>query len=197
MNKRIQSLVEQIAGLEEELATVLHEQEDELLYHLQGKRIEFEESIKQAHKKLKTGVLPWLFGRRPINIITSPIIYGMALPLVMLDLLVSLYQLTCFPIYRIEMVRRSEYFLFDRRHLAYLNVFERLHCMYCSYATGLVAYFAEILARTEQYFCPIKHSRNFPGTHSRYAHFLDFGDADRYSEKLEAFRTSLASKENQ
>jgi hypothetical protein len=35
-----------------------------------------------------------------------------------------------------------------------------------------MGYMAEILARTEQYFCPIKHARKSLGTHSRYKRFL-------------------------
>ena len=49
----------------------------------------------------------------------------------------------------------------------------------------------EILARTEQYFCPIKHARKILGTHARYNRFLDYGEAEAYEEKLEEFRIAL------
>lgn len=69
-------------------------------------------------------------------------------------------------------MRRADYIVLDRPQLEYLNFFEKFHCNYCSYASGLVAYVVEILARTEQYFCPIKHARRIIGTHSRYRRFL-------------------------
>lgn len=54
-----------------------------------------------------------------------------------------------------------------------------------------MAYMSEILARTEQYFCPIKHAHKILGTHARYRRFLDYGEADDYEARLEAYRVSL------
>jgi hypothetical protein len=54
-----------------------------------------------------------------------------------------------------------------------------------------------IVARTEEYFCPIKHARKILGTHSSYARFLDYGEAADYETKLEEFRNQLAKKEKQ
>ena len=76
----------------------------------------------------------------------------------------------------------------------YLNIFERAHCMYCSYANGLLSYAREILAKTEQYFCPIKHARGVLGTHDRYNRFLAYGDAENYHERLEKLRQELAKE---
>jgi hypothetical protein len=42
--------------------------------------------------------------------------------------------------------------IFDRTHLAYLNLVEKINCAYCSYGNGLAAYLREIAARTEQYW---------------------------------------------
>jgi hypothetical protein len=109
---------------------------------------------------------------------------------------VSFYQITCFPIYRVARVRRAGYIVFDHQHLAYLNFFEKFHCVYCSYATGLLAYVSEIVSRTEQYFCPIKHARKMLGTHARYARFLDFGDAADYAVRLEEFRCALEEEKS-
>ena len=65
-------------------------------------------------------------------------------------------------------MRRRDYFVFDRHHLAYLNAIEKLNCAYCSYANGLVAYVREIAGRTEQFWCPIKHARRAIGAHAHY-----------------------------
>jgi hypothetical protein len=194
MNDRIRSLLSQMGALEEELRVALHEQETGLFFQIKGKRVEFERSIQEAHRQLKTGFFRWLVAIRPQNLITGPIIYSMIIPLVVLDLFVSFYQATCFPIYRVAKVRRADYIVLDRQHLEYLNFIEKFHCTYCAYGSGLSGYLAEIVARTEQYFCPIKHARKILGTHSRYARFLDYGDAVDYEAKLEAFRVALASK---
>ena len=165
-----------------------------LFFEIKGKRVEFEHSVKEAHRKLKTNVFRWLVTDRPQNLITGPLIYGMVVPLLMLDICVSFYQWTCFPIYGIAKVRRSDYLVFDRRHLAYLNIIEKFHCTYCEYGNGLLGYMAEILARTEQYFCPIKHARKILAPHSRYKRFLAYGEADAYEAKLEEFRVALGKE---
>lgn len=191
MNDRIQHLLDKMTTLEEELRAALHDQETSMTFQINGKRVEFEQSIKQAHRRLKTGFFRWLVTYRPQNLITGPIIYSMIFPLIILDLFVSLYQVTCFPIYGIRKVRRADFIVFDRQQLEYLNFIEKFHCTYCAYGSGLIAYAYAIVAKTEQYFCPIKHARKILGTHSRYTRFLDYGDAADYEAKLEEFRKML------
>jgi hypothetical protein len=120
---------------------------------------------------------PWLV------ILSSPLIYVCALPFLLLDAAVALYQLVCFPIYGIPKVPRKDYLIFDRGKLAYLNTIEKVGCIYCSYANGLLAMITEIAARTEQHFCPIKHAQTLANAHSRYAKFLPYGDARAYREQ--------------
>lgn len=195
MNERLQHILEQINTLEEELRTALHEQETRLLYQIKGKRVEFEDSIKEAHRKLKVGVFRWLITSRPQYLLTAPIIYSMIVPLALLDLFATIYQATCFPIYRIAKVKRSNYIVIDHQHLAYLNAIEKLHCIYCSYANGLLAYIREIAARTEQFFCPIKHARNILDTHAHYNQYLDYGEAEHFQERLAELRALLEKEQ--
>lgn len=191
MNDRISQILAQMAALEDDLRTAVHEQESKMFFQIRGKRVEFESSVKAAHRKLKQNFFRWLVTNRPQNLITGPIIYGMIVPLLMLDLCVSVYQWVCFPIYGVKKVKRSDYLVFDRRHLGYLNFIEKFHCTYCEYGNGLMSYMAEILARTEEYFCPIKHAHKILGTHARYNRFLDYGDAADYEARLEEFRVAL------
>lgn len=195
MNDRIRELLDEITKLEDELRTALSEQQTSMFFQIKGKRIEFEQSIRSTHKRLKTNFFRWLITDRPQNLLTGPIIYSMIIPLVITDFFVSLYQIICFPIYGIKKVRRADYILFDRQHLNYLNFIEKFHCTYCAYGSGMIAYVSEIVARTEQYFCPIKHARKIIGTHRRYAQFLDFGEAEDYEIKLEEFRQALSKEE--
>ena len=191
MDDRIQQLLNQMTALEDELRTALSEQQSSLFFQIKGKRVEFEKSIKQTHRQLKKNFFRWLVTDRPQNLITGPIIYSMIIPLLVTDLFITFFQLTCFPIYGIKKVRRADYIIFDRQNLQYLNFIEKFHCTYCAYGSGMIAYISEIVARTEQYFCPIKHARKILGTHARYALFLDFDAAENYRAKLEEHRISL------
>ena len=191
MNDRISQILAQMAALENDLRSAVHDQESRIFFQIKGKRVEFESSVKATHRKLKTNFFRWLVTNRPQNLITGPIIYAMIIPLMLLDLCVSFYQWTCFPIYGMTKVKRSDYLVFDRHHLGYLNFIEKFHCTYCEYGNGLMSYMAEILARTEEYFCPIKHAHKVLGTHARYNRFLDYGDAADYEARLEAYRAAL------
>jgi hypothetical protein len=190
----IRQILEQISALEDELQKAMEEREDQLRYRIKDHRIVFEQTVKAAHQRMKLGVFRWFATVRPQNFLTAPIIYGMIVPLALFDLCVTFYQATCFPIYGIARVRRSDYIVMDHQHLAYLNIIEKLDCMYCSYATGMIGYAREITARTEQYFCPIKHARKILSAHSRYRHYLDYGDAENFHGKLEELRTELADE---
>ena len=111
-----------------------------------------------------------------------------------LDAFVSFYQFSCFPVYRIAKVARGDYIVFDRQQLEYLNFIEKFHCTYCAYGNGLMAYVSEIVGRTEEYFCPIKHARKVRATHSRYPNFLAYGEVEDYEKKLEKYRVALGEK---
>ena len=193
MNKKLQLLLEQMKLLEEEIEKTLSENEEKILFAYKGRKIVFDQKIKIAHKELRQSFYSWL-KTRPQNLITGPIIYSMIIPMLILDVSVSFYQWACFPIYKISKVKRSDYILIDRHHLHYLNLIEKFHCTYCAYGAGLLAYISEIVGRTEQYFCPIKHARKMLGTHDRYSNFLAFGEANGYEKKLENFRKQLSGQ---
>ena len=78
--------------------------------------------------------------------------------------------------------------MIDRHRLDYLNGIEKLNCVYCGYFNGLIAYIQEIAARTEQYWCPIKHANRIYTIHSRYHKFLEYGEYEDYQKKLAALR---------
>jgi hypothetical protein len=110
-------------------------------------------------------------------------------------LVLTIYQAVCFPIYGIPKARRADFILLDRRRLAYLNLIEKLNCEYCSYANGIFAYATEVAARTEQYWCPIKHALRMKGVHSRYQNFFDYGDAEGYRTRIEQVRRDFKDLE--
>ena len=195
MSKRIQELLNQIKQLEDELGETLRERQQRATYHLKGKRIEFEEAITQRHRQLKKSLIRTLIIDRPQNFLTSPIIYGMAIPLVLFDLLITFYQYTCFPVYGVARVKRRQYFIYDRDQLQYLNLIQKVNCQYCAYGNGLMAYASEIIARTEQYFCPIKHAKKRLGAHPRYLDFSEYGDAEHFEQDQKRLRKQLRKTE--
>jgi hypothetical protein len=192
MNENIRRLLDQMATLDDDLRKAIQEQEASASAQFRGKRAEFETSIRDTHRRLKQGFFHWLVTNRPQNLITGPIIYSMIIPMLILDLCVSFYQATCFPIYKIAKVRRRDYIVYDRQQLQYLNFIEKFHCTYCAYGNGLMAYVTEIVARTEEYFCPIKHAKKVLGVHARYSRFMSYGEAEDYANKLEKIRQQMA-----
>jgi hypothetical protein len=186
MNPQIAALVAKIQVLESELEAELAKRRAELRIGLEHGRVAFEAELLRRHRELRTRLSTYILHARPLVVLTAPVIYSLIVPLVLLDLLVTLYQAVCFPVYGIAKVRRADYLVFDRGHLAYLNALEKLNCAYCSYANGLIAYVREIAARTEQYWCPIKHARRVVGAHALYAQFEDYGDAEGYRRRQAA-----------
>ncbi|SEE94960.1 hypothetical protein SAMN02787142_5758 [Burkholderia sp. WP9] len=195
MEERIQHLLNQISVLESELQTELHQREIKLFYRITGKRVEFDEAVGKVHRELKVSIVSWILSSRPQNFLAAPFVYGLVFPLLFLDVCISAYQAICFPIYGIIKVKRADYIVTDRWQLRYLNFMERFHCAYCEYANGLIAYATEIAARTEQYWCPIKHARKVLGTHARYERFLTYGEAEQYQAHLAQFRDALRKQE--
>lgn len=180
MRSQIDGLIAKIGELEAELEAEIARQRAGLRFGLERGRVVFEEEVRRRHQELKTALAKYVFSARPLVILTAPVIYSLIIPFVLLDLFVTVYQALCFPVYGIEKVRRGDYFVFDRHHLAYLNAIEKLNCAYCSYGNGLVAYVREIAGRTEAYWCPIKHARRAIGAHALYREFVDYGDADAF-----------------
>ena len=188
MPPKIGELIERIRSLEEELEVELARKREELRFSLIDRKVRFEREILERHRQFKTGLLRYLFQAQLRNLLSAPVIYAMFFPMVLLDACVTLYQWICFPLYRIPKVRRRDHLIFDRHNLAYLNLVEKINCTYCSYGNGLMSYIKEIVARTEQYWCPIKHARRVLQAHSRYSRFVDFGDAEAYRREQEKLR---------
>jgi hypothetical protein len=188
----IADLTAKIRDLEAELDAEMARRRAELRVGLEQGRIAFEKELLRRHRELKTALAPYIWNARPLVTLSAPFIYALIVPLMLLDLCVSIYQTVCFPVYGIPRVKRADYFVFDRHHLAYLNALEKLNCAYCSYANCLIAYVREIAARTEQYWCPIKHARRVVGSHPRYLAFDDYGNAEGYRQRLAELREKLA-----
>jgi ElaB/YqjD/DUF883 family membrane-anchored ribosome-binding protein len=185
---RIEELFDDLKTLQNELADELERQEQRLTYEVRERSIRFKEEIVEQHRANVQKTREYLQQAKIKHIITAPVIWLCLLPTLLLDAVVSLYQLICFPVYGIPRVKRGEYIVFDRHHLKYLNPIQTINCLYCGYFNGLMAYVGEIAARTEQYWCPIKHALKIKTTHSRYSKFLDYGDYENFRDRVKALR---------
>jgi len=115
------------------------------------------------------------------HLISTPFIYFMIVPLVILDICLEIHHQICFRLYKIPPIKRSRYIKIDRYRLKYLTWYEKINCTYCGYANGLAQYFTAIAAETEKYWCSIKHEKdpNFiPPEHHK--DFLEYGDVKGY-----------------
>lgn len=115
------------------------------------------------------GALMWL---------TVPFVYGISIPIAFLDLSACIYQAVCFPIYGIPKVNRRNFFRFDRKHLSYLGKMDKINCVYCAYANGVVAFAKEVAVQTERYWCPIRNK--IGGDFHEPEHHKDFAS---YNDK--------------
>ena len=192
MNPKISELLVRIQQMELEIEQEMKRKRAELQADFEETRVRFEREVLEQQRRFKTGVIAYLLTANLLSVLTAPVIYALFFPILLLDLSITIYQHICFRAYGIPRVKRSDYFVFDRAHLAYLNLIEKINCAYCSYGNGVMAYGREVVARTEQYWCPIKHARKVMAAHPYYTGFVDFGDAESYKNELEKLRTELA-----
>jgi len=192
MNPKISELLARIQHMELEIELEMKRRRAELQADFEETRVRFEREVLEQQRRFKTGIVAYLFTANWLTILTAPVIYALIIPILFLDLSITVYQHICFRAYGLPRVKRGDYFVFDRAHLAYLNLIEKINCAYCSYGNGVMAYGREVVARTEQYWCPIKHARKIMAAHPYYTGFVDFGDAQSYKNELDNLRTELA-----
>jgi len=157
MNQSLDALHEETKELEKLMAGKIQQTKSKINFELDQGRAVFLPGVRKRHRAMARRAWRMLWESSFLVILTSPVIYSLIIPRSMLDLLVSVYQRICFPIY----------------------------------GNGVLAYGREIAARTEQYWCPIKHARMSKGVHSRQCLYCDFGDADAFLRDCEKLRTKV------
>jgi len=197
MNDRIKEIIDEIETMKVKLAEEIAQQEEHISYEVKNGYVKFEKEIFDKQKENMKDLFSW-FAEIPFShLLTSPVIYGMVIPAILLDIVLFGYQQIIFRIYKFEFLRRSDYITFDRQYLGYLNAFEKLNCMYCSYFNGLMQYASAIASRTEFYFCPIKHAKKIAYQHEYYDEFFSYGDAKEYQKKLKELRARHTKSEDE
>lgn len=180
----LENILEEVQELEQRLTAKIHATRHKIEYRIQNGKPFFDADLRHRQRALKRSSWQFIRDSSQLMLLTSPIVYALIIPLVLLDLFVTVFQAICFPIYRIPKVKREEYIVLDRHRLPYLNTIQRLNCVYCGYANGLAAYVREIASRSEQHWCPIKHAQKTAGCHSRHCRFCDYGDAQDFHDRL-------------
>lgn len=184
-------LLAQLKQLEEDVLGEIQKKEASFGYRIQAGQVHFRKAVAARHGGLMNSLTRYLYEAKPLSLFTAPVIWFCLFPVLLLDATATFYQFVCFPVYGIPKVRREEYVVMDRHRLRYLNSIERWNCVYCEYVNGLIAYVQEIAGRTEQHWCPIKHALRLKTIHSRYRHFLDYGDAEQYRARLDTVRNAF------
>ncbi len=191
MKSRVSDLSEMIEELQDKLEVEIAKRRSELYVRLEKGKVVFTAEVRQRHRELRVGFWQFIARTRPQVLVIAPLTYSLIVPVVLLDVFVSIYHAICFPVLGIEKVKRSEHLVFDRHHLAYLNTMQKFNCAYCSYANGLISFVREVAGRSEQYWCPIKHAHRIAGVHSNYVNFSDFGDGEAFQADSENIRKKL------
>ncbi len=191
MSQATEAILRRIRELQTELEDDIEARRRRFNYRLKRRRVVFEKEFRARQRQFKVRVSSLLKNPNWPVLLTAPIIYSLIIPPILLDIFVTIYQYTCFAAYGIPRVRRRDYLAIDRHHLAYLNWLEKLNCVYCGYANGLLALVSEVASRTEAYWCPIKHARRLAGTHQRYPAFADYGDAETFRPRWQDMRRQV------
>ena len=188
MNSKIREIIEEIEAMKVKLAEEIDKQESHISYEIKDGYVRFEKEVLAKQRENMKNLLSW-FREVPLShLLTSPLIYAMVIPAILLDLILFVYQQIAFRVFKFEFIKRSDYMLFDHHYLGYLNPIEKLNCLYCSYFNGLMLYASAIAGRTELYFCPIKHAKKVVSQHMYYEEFLSYGDEEDYQKKLKELR---------
>jgi hypothetical protein len=192
MNTDISKLLADMRALQDQLEDILDEARERFRYTMEDGRAHFTREVQLLQRRYRVSSIRYLLDSDWRSIVTAPVIYAMLIPLTAVDLSFSLYQHICFRAYGVPRVRRRDYLVNDRHRLVYLNTIEKVNCAYCGYGNGVIAYAREIISRTEQYWCPIRHANRVTDPHARYVRFFPFGDAQGYQngamDKRQALR---------
>jgi hypothetical protein len=191
MSDKIREIIVEIEAMKVKLGEEIAEQESHISYEIQNGYVKFEKDVLEKQKENMKNLLAWFREIPLLHLLTSPLIYAMVIPAILFDLILFIYQQVVFRVFKFKFLKRSDYIVFDRHYLGYLNPIEKLNCMYCSYFNGLMHYASAIAGRTELYFCPIKHAKKIAYKHEYYDDFLAYGNEDKYQKKLQALRDTL------
>lgn len=195
MKSRINKILEEIEIKKQELKQEYLNLLDKYSFTFVKWKIVFTREAREANKKQKISVFESIFSARVREVLSIPFIYSMIFPALFLDLFLFVYQNTAIRLYKIPLVKRSDYISFDRKELDYLNWIQKINCLYCSYVNWLFSYAVEVGGRTEKYWCPIKSAKKMKVSHDWQRYFADYGDPEWFKECFHSIDEYYKEKE--
>ncbi len=182
MKSRINKILEEIEQKKQELKQEYLNLMEKYSFTFMKWKIVFTREAREANRKQKISIFESIFSARVREVLSIPFIYAMIVPAVFLDIFLFIYQNTAIRLYKIPLVKRSDYITFDRKELDYLNSIQKINCLYCSYVNWLFSYAVEVGWRTEKYWCPIKSAKKMKTSHDWQKYFADYWDAEWFRE---------------
>ena len=182
MKSKINQILEDIRNKKQELVSEYEKAKEKYGFKIEWRKIIWNKERLKELKKYKTSILESIFSARVREVLSIPFIYSMIIPAIILDIFLFMYQQTALRLYKIPLVKRSDYIVFDRNNLAYLNWLQKLNCMYCSYFNWLMQFAVEIAWRTEKYWCPIKHAKQKAWEHNWEKYFAEYWDPIKFKQ---------------
>lgn len=181
---KIQELLEEIRIKRELLSEEYEKLKQKYGFSISNGNIKFTDAARKYQEKFRIPLREYVIPKTFRHILSIPFIYGMIIPSVILDIFLFVYQQTAMRLYGIPLVKRREYIKFDRHFLSYLNILQKVNCLYCSYVNGLFSYAVEIAGRTEKYWCPIKAAQRKKWGHEWEQYFADYGDPEGFKKEF-------------
>jgi hypothetical protein len=115
LSKRATQIADEIRTLEQELRQEIQRIRIDS-FEITEKAIHFKDEVVTRHRTQALSVLTYL-RRAKMKHFCLPIIWSCLLPAIVMDAVVSLYQMLCFLLFGVLKVKRSDHVVFDRRNL--------------------------------------------------------------------------------
>ena len=196
-DSRIKRIIEKIDSLNESLRVEYARLSGKYGFSVRKRTVVFIERFNERNKTFRIPAWKYVVPKNIRHVMSIPFIYMMIVPSVLLDLFISLYNITALPLYHIPKVKRKEHFIYDRQFLSYLNVIQKVNCVYCSYVNGLFSFSSEIAARTERYWCPVKAAHRPKTYHYWYKDFADYGNPEEWHRKFNDAKVFVKKDQDQ
>lgn len=195
MRSRINKILEEIEQKKQELKQEYLNLMEKYSFTFVKWKIVFTREAREANRKKRISIFESIFSARVREVLSIPFIYSMIIPALFLDLFLLIYQNTAIRLYKIPLVKRSDYITFDRKELDYLNWIQKINCLYCSYVNWLFSYAVEVWWRTEKYWCPIKNAKKMKVSHDWQRYFADYWDPEWFRECFQSIEEYNKEKE--
>src|SRR4026209_258979 len=99
MPSPLDDLLERAVRLEREIEHELNHAREHWRYRIDAGRVRFEQDVRAAHQRPKQSIPASLRESNPLHVLVAPVIYSLIVPIAILDMWISLYQMICFPIF--------------------------------------------------------------------------------------------------